>query len=112
MTCLGGGCARGGGGGGRPEAQDPEGRQQSLRYGAMSSPGSRPAQQALQVRLFFPQAVKYGDRSPKFILAPFHVMCTAVLIGRAPATPLPPSPGIGTCIRGRYRSAKIDDISL
>ncbi len=25
--------------------------------------------------------VKYGSRSPKFIWAPCHVMCTAVLIG-------------------------------
>jgi hypothetical protein len=31
--------------------------------------------------------VKYGGRSLKFIWAPCHVMCTAVLIGRDPATP-------------------------
>jgi hypothetical protein len=33
----------------------------------------------------------YGVRSPKFIWAPCHVMCTAVLIGwEEPATPPPP----------------------
>jgi hypothetical protein len=33
--------------------------------------------------------VKYGGRSPNFIWAPCHVMCTAALIG--PATPPIPS---------------------
>ncbi len=37
-------------------------------------------------------------------------ICTAVLIGWDPATP--PSPRIWAHIRGRYWSAKIDDISL
>ncbi len=37
-------------------------------------------------------------------------MCTAVLIAWGPATPLPPR--IWDHIRERYRSAKIDDISL
>ncbi len=60
-TCLGGGCARGGGGGGRPKTEDPEGRQQSLRHGAVSSPGSRPAQQALQVRLMFSSVADPGS---------------------------------------------------
>jgi hypothetical protein len=40
--------------------------------------------------------VKYGGRSPKFIWAPCHVMCTAVLIGWGPATP--PLPSIWTHI--------------
>jgi len=31
--------------------------------------------------------VRYGGRSPKFIWAQCHVMCTAVLIGWDPATP-------------------------
>ncbi len=57
--------------------------------------------------------VKYGGRSPKFIWASCHVMCTAVLFGVDPATPPPPhTPAIGTRIRGHYWSAKIDDISL
>jgi hypothetical protein len=38
-------------------------------------------------------------------------MCTAVLIGWDPATPPPPTPGIWAHIRGRYWSAKTDDIS-
>ncbi len=38
-----------------------------------------------------------GGRSPKFIWAPCHVMCTAVPIGWDPATP-PPSPSIWTRI--------------
>jgi hypothetical protein len=33
------------------------------------------------------EKVKYGGRSPKFILAPCHVMCTAVFIGWDPAIP-------------------------
>jgi hypothetical protein len=32
-------------------------------------------------------SLKYGGRSPKFIWAQCHVMCTAVLIGWDPATP-------------------------
>jgi hypothetical protein len=40
----------------------------------------------------------------------FGLLCTAVLIGRDPATP--PSPRIWCHIRGRYWSAKIDDFSL
>jgi hypothetical protein len=40
-------------------------------------------------------------------------MCTAVLIVRDPAHPPPPaSPRFWAHIRGRYWSAKIDDISL
>ncbi len=41
-------------------------------------------------------------------------MCTPVLIGWDPATPPPHPPvcALGTRIRGRYWSAKIDDISL
>jgi hypothetical protein len=51
--------------------------------------------------------VKYGVRSPKFIWA--HVYsCTHWL--RPPK--LPPSPRIRAHLRGRYWSAKIDDISL
>ncbi len=44
----------------------------------------------------------------------FGLMCTAVLIGWDPATSPPPhpSPRIWAHIRGRYWSAKIDDISL
>ncbi len=38
-------------------------------------------------------------------------MCTAVLIGWDPATPSHP-PALGLVLRGRYWSAKIDDISL
>ncbi len=56
--------------------------------------------------------VKYGVRSSKFIWAPCHVMWTAVLIGWDPTTLTPPSSRIWTLIRGRYWSAKIDDISL
>ncbi len=37
-------------------------------------------------------STNYGGRSPKFIWAPCHVMCTAVLIDWDPATP--PSPCI------------------
>ncbi len=51
---------------------------------------------------------KYGGRFPKFIWAPCHVMCTAVLIGWL----RPPLPAFGLVLRGRYWSAKIDDISL
>jgi hypothetical protein len=40
----------------------------------------------------------------------FGLLCTAVLIGRDPATP--PLPRIWARIRGRYWSAKINDISL
>ncbi len=41
------------------------------------------------------------------------LLCTAVLIGRDPATPpSPPPPPIWAHMRGRYWSAKIDDISL
>jgi hypothetical protein len=40
----------------------------------------------------------------------FGFLCTAVLIGLDPATP--PFPRIWAHIRGRYWSAKIDDISL
>jgi hypothetical protein len=50
-------------------------------------------------------------RLNKFIWAPCHVMCKAVLIGSVPATP-PPSPAFGLVLRGRYWSAKIDDISF
>jgi hypothetical protein len=39
----------------------------------------------------------------------FGLLCTAVLIGLDPATPLP---RFWARIRGRYWSAKIDDISL
>ncbi len=53
---------------------------------------------------------KYEGGSPKFICALCHVMYTAVLIGWDPCT-IPPIPRIGTRIRGRYWSAKIDDIS-
>ncbi len=49
--------------------------------------------------------VKYGVRSPKFFLGS---ICTAVLIGWDPATP--PSPRIWAHIRGRYWSAKVDEI--
>ncbi len=52
--------------------------------------------------------VRYGGRSPKFIWAPCHMMCTAVLIGWDPAIP----PAFGLVLWGRYWSAKIDDISL
>jgi hypothetical protein len=55
--------------------------------------------------------VKYGGRSPKFIWASCHVMCTAVLIGRNPRNSLPP-PAFGLVLRGCYWSAKLDDISL
>ncbi len=57
--------------------------------------------------------VKYRGRSPKFIWAPCHVMCTAVLFGwdQRPRNSLPP-PAFGLIFRGRYWSAKIDDISL
>ncbi len=55
--------------------------------------------------------VNYGGRSPKFIWAPCHVMCTAVLTGWDPATPSLP-PAFGLVLRGRYWSSKIDDISL
>jgi hypothetical protein len=50
---------------------------------------------------------KYGLRSPQFFLG---VMCTAVLVGQDPSTL--PLPRIWAHIRGRYWSAKIDDISL
>ncbi len=40
----------------------------------------------------------------------FGLLCTAVLLRWGPATP--PSPRIWAHIRGRYWSAKIDDISL
>jgi hypothetical protein len=40
------------------------------------------------------------------------VICTAVLNGWDPATPLFPFPLIRTHIRGLYWSAKIDDIAL
>ncbi len=40
----------------------------------------------------------------------FGLLCTGVLFGWDPATP--PLPRIWALIRGRYRSAKIDDISL
>ncbi len=39
-------------------------------------------------------------------------MCTAVLIGWDPRNPPPPSPHIWAHIRGRYWSAKTDDVSL
>jgi hypothetical protein len=39
--------------------------------------------------------LKYGVRSPKFIWAPCHVMCTAVLIAETPHPP-PLSPHIWT----------------
>ncbi len=48
-------------------------------------------------------------RSPKFILAPCAQLCS-MLIGWDP--PPPPPPGIWAHIRGRYWSAKIDDISV
>ncbi len=38
--------------------------------------------------------------------------CTAVLIDRTPATPSLHPPAFGLVLRGRYCSAKIDDISL
>ncbi len=47
----------------------------------------------------------------RFIWAPCHVMCTAVLIVWDPATPSIPS-NLVSYIRGRYLSAKIDDISF
>ncbi len=50
--------------------------------------------------------VKYGVRSPKFIWAPVY-SCTHGL-----DSAIPPSPRIWAHIRGRYWSAKIDDISL
>ena len=40
----------------------------------------------------------------------FGLLCTAVFIGRDPATP--PAPRLWAHIRGRYWSTKIDDISL
>jgi hypothetical protein len=46
-----------------------------------------------------------------FIWDPCHAMCTAVLIGGDPATP-PSPPAFGLVLRGRYLSAKLDDISL
>jgi hypothetical protein len=52
---------------------------------------------------------KYGGGSPKFIWAP----CASdvhMLYSLAETTQAPPR--IGTRIRGRYWSAKIDDISL
>ncbi len=42
----------------------------------------------------------------------FGLLCIAVLIGWDPATPPPPAPRIWAHIRGRYWSAKVDDISL
>jgi hypothetical protein len=48
---------------------------------------SKYSRETLNQRFF-----KYGSRSPKFIWAPCHVMCTAVLIGWGPAT-LPPHLG-------------------
>ncbi len=51
---------------------------------------------------FLSQMVKtIGVRSPKFIWAPCDVMCIAVLIGRDPATPSPPSSRIWAHIPGR-----------
>ncbi len=40
------------------------------------------------------------SRSPKFIWAPCHVMCTAVFIGWDPATPPPPPASGLICTRG------------
>jgi hypothetical protein len=55
-----------------------------------------------------PSLVKYGVRSPKFIWA----LC-AQLYSLAETPQLPPlSPRLWTHLRGRYWSAKIDDISL
>ncbi len=42
--------------------------------------------------------VKYGGRTPKFIWAPCHVMCVAILIGWDPATP-PISPHLDSYAR-------------
>ncbi len=52
--------------------------------------------------------VTYGVRSPKFIWASVYVQ----LYSLAETPQLPPSPLIWAHIRGRYWSAKIDDISL
>jgi hypothetical protein len=46
------------------------------------------------------QKVKKEGISPKFIWAPCHVMCTAVLTGRDPATPPPPPPTFGLVYEG------------
>ncbi len=54
--------------------------------------------------------VNYGVRSPKFIWAPCHVMCTTVLIRWDPPRNPTQPPAPWTCIRG-YWIAKIDDIS-
>ncbi len=50
--------------------------------------------------------VKHGGRSPKFIWAPCHVMCTAVLIGSDRNSPPPPYAFV-LVLRGRFWSAKI-----
>jgi hypothetical protein len=52
--------------------------------------------------------VKYGVRSLKFIWAPVY-SCTHWL---GPRNSSPPPPRIWAHLRGRYWSAKIDDISL
>ncbi len=61
--------------------------------------------QCILVRTVHKPRVKYGVRSPKFNWAP----CTQ-LFSLAEASQLPPPPAFG--LIGRYRSAKIDDISL
>ncbi len=52
--------------------------------------------------------VKYGVRPPKFIWAPSAQLYS---LAETPQPP-PPPPRIWARIRGRYWSAKIDDISL
>jgi hypothetical protein len=56
--------------------------------------------------------VKYGVRSPKFF--GLHVTLCAQLYSLAETLqlPSPPPPAFGLVLRGRYWSAKIDDISL
>ncbi len=53
--------------------------------------------------------VKYGVRSSKFIRAPCAQLCS---FAETPQPPPPPPPRIWAHIRGRYWSAKIDDIFL
>jgi hypothetical protein len=54
--------------------------------------------------------VKYGVRSPKLIWAPLYMYLYS--LAKTPNPTFTPSPRIWAHIRGRYWSAKMDDISL